>query len=314
MNAIFDQDIPQRMIAALLIRPNGPTGLQVMETEVPNLLPGDCLVRVHAAAITRDELDWSTDRLPAIPSYEFAGEVVATPKNGSRFNVGDQVFGLSSFKRNGAAAEFIAVSSEHLALKPNSLDYVQSAAVPLAALSAWQGLLIHGNLKTNQTVVIHGASGGVGSYAVQIAKEQGARVIATTSSGDPALISRLGADEVISGKFLALHDQISNVDLVFDTAGGERLANSHSYIRDGGILVSLATEPPQASNLERNIRVKYFVVKQNSSQLEDISNLIQSGKLLPIIDRIFQLRDARDAFEYLQGIHGAGKIVLEITK
>jgi NADPH:quinone reductase-like Zn-dependent oxidoreductase len=154
----------------------------------------------------------------------------------------------------------------------------------------------------------------VGSYAVQIAKEQGAHVIATTSSGDPALISRLGADQVVSGKFVTLHDQISDVDLVFDTGGGERLAHSHMYIKDGGILVSVAKEPPQANNPERNIQAKYFVVEQNSNQLKEISNLIQSGKLLPIIDRVFQLRDARNAFEYLQGKHGAGKIVLEVTK
>src|SRR5947208_829664 len=173
------------MRAVRLHPPGGIDGLSVDEIDVPKPGPCEALVRVRGAAITRDELDWPTDRLPAIPSYELSGKVDD-----------DEVWALTAFDRDGAAAEYALVAAELLAPKPRSLDHVEAAGIPLPALSAWQALFDHGRLREGERVLIHGAAGGVGQFATQLAKWRGAYVIGTTS-GDPDAILALGADEAV---------------------------------------------------------------------------------------------------------------------
>jgi NADPH:quinone reductase-like Zn-dependent oxidoreductase len=200
----------------------------------PKPAAAEVLVRVHAAAITRGELDWPEDRLPATPSYEFSGVVAATGLGVDRVQPGDAVYGLSDFDRDGAAAEYIVVPEDVLAPKPEALGHVESAAIPLAGLSAWQGLFDYGSLSRGQRVLIHGAAGGVGGFAVQLARARGAHVIGTASAGNVRTTLELGAHEVVAHPDSRFEDVVDPVDLVFDTAGGERLERSPSVVRPGG--------------------------------------------------------------------------------
>ncbi|MCL4394854.1 MAG: NADP-dependent oxidoreductase [Chloroflexi bacterium] len=306
--------IEAAMNAVRLSAPGGPANLVYEQVKTPEPATGQVLVRVHAAAITRDELDWPVDRLPAIPSYEFSGVAAAVGPGVDGIQVGQVVYALCPFDRDGAAAEYAVVSSEFVAAKPETLDHVETAAIPLAALSAWQGLLDHGHLERGQRVLIHGAAGGVGHLAVQLAHHWGAHVIGTVSSANVQAVRKAGVDEVIDYTATRFEEVAGQVDLVFDTAGGDRLARSPAVVRPGGRLVSIATEPPKDAEAARGITALYFVVKPNGKRLAEITRLVESGVLRPTIDHVFALADARHAFERSLGSHGAGKIVLRVME
>jgi NADPH:quinone reductase-like Zn-dependent oxidoreductase len=282
--------------------PGGPAALVYEELETPSPGPGQVLVRVHAAAITRDELDWPADRLPATPSYEFSGVVEEIGDGVDDVEVGDEVFALSDFDSEGAAAEFTVVRSDLLARKPATLTHVESAAIPLAGLSAWQGLFDHGELEEGQRVLIHGAAGGVGHFAVQLARARGGYVIGTASAD----VRELGAHEIVDPT--GFEDAVEEVDLVFDTAGGERLERSPDVLRPGGRLVSVAEEPPSRDGIVST----YFVVEPNRGQLVELAALADRGELRPAIAEVFSLADARAAFERLAE-RPRGKIVLRVV-
>ncbi len=289
--------------------PGGPASLRDEEIETPAAGPGEALVRVHAAAITRDELDWPADRLPATPSYEFSGVVAAVGPGVDDVQVGEPVYALNDFDREGAAAEFTIVPSGFVSPKPRSLGHVESAALPLAGLSAWQGLFVHGGLKEGERVLVHGAAGGVGHLAVQLARARGAHVIGTASSASFEAVRRLGADEVIDSS-QPFEDLVEEIDLVFDTAGGARLERSPAVLRPGGRLVSVAVEPPKRSGLSST----YFVVEPNRDQLAELTRLAEEGRLRPAIDEVFPLAEARKAFERAEVNHRPGKIVLRVAE
>ena len=221
------------MRAARLHPPGGTDALSVDEIEVPQPGTGEALVRVYAVAITRDELDWPTDRLPAIVSYELSGVVEqATGDVGARA-IGDDVFALTPFDRDGVAAEFAVVPAALLSPKPVGLSHVESAALPLAGLTAWQGLFVHGELQPKERVLILGATGGVGHLATQLATWRGAHVIGTASSGAAELARELGAEQVLDPA-TPFVGSIEPVDLVFDTVGGDALPRSADVLREGG--------------------------------------------------------------------------------
>jgi NADPH:quinone reductase-like Zn-dependent oxidoreductase len=302
------------MRAVRLHTPDGPAGLRLEELETPTPEVGEALVRVHAAAITRDELDWPVDRLPATPSYELSGVVEALGPEVDGVAVGQAVYALTGFDRDGAAADYAVVPDAYLAPKPRTPGHVQSAAIPLAALTAWQGLFDHGHLAKGQRVLVHGAAGGVGSFAVQLARSKGAFVIGTVSTANLQAARRLGADQVIDHTSARFEDLVEPVDLVFDTVGRDRLERSPAVVRPGGALVSIATEPPAEAAAERGIQTVYFVVEPSRAQLVEIARLVDDGALRVTIDEVFALRDARAAFERAQRSHGAGKIVLGVIE
>lgn len=279
--------------------------LDLVSTPVPQ--PGEALVKVHAAAITRDELEWPVDRLPAIPSYEVSGIVTAVADDVDAVRVGDAVYALLPFDRDGAAAEYVAVSAGHLAPKPRTLEHVESAAVPLAALSAWQALFDHGQLQRGQRVLVLGAMGGVGHLAVQIARDRGAHVIGEASRANAESVRGLGAHEVLDTDTWA-ESGFEPVDLVFDTVGGSRFARSASLLREGGRMVSVAASPPEG------IDADYFVVEPNRDQLVELTRLAEDGELRPQIDSVFPLEDARTAFERSQARGKHGKVVLRVVE
>jgi NADPH:quinone reductase-like Zn-dependent oxidoreductase len=297
--------IPASMHAVRLHLPGGLTGLVDERVETPSPGPGETLVRVHAAAVTRDELDWPSERLPAIPSYELSGVVAATAPDVDGVAVGDAVYALADFERDGAAAEYAVVAAGLLAPKPQALDHVESAAVPLAALSAWQGLFDQGELAAGERVLIHGAAGGVGSFAVQLARHRGAHVIGTASSSGVETVRELGGDEVVDNTTARFEEAVEPVDLVFDTAGGELLERSPAILREGGRLVTVAEEP-SGDGL-------YFIVEPNREQLVEIGRLAEEGELHPLVDSVFPLAEARAAFERSMQQGKRGKVVLRVV-
>ena len=304
--------VPRTMWAVRLQTPGGPENLVVERVPTPQLQAGQALVRVHAAAITRDELDWPTDRLPAIPSYELSGVVAAVAADVDPPSMGEPVYALLDFDRDGAAAEYVAVAATRLAPKPRTLDHVESAAVPLAALSAWQGLFDRGALAEGQRVLIHGAAGGVGHFATQLARRAGAHVIGTASRGNVARARSLGAHEVVDYYESRFDEVLDPVDLVFDTVGGDLLRRSPAVLRPGGRLVSVAEEPPEPSR-ESEIEATYFVVEPNRDQLVEIGALVDTGDLRPSIDSVFPLADATAAFARNEAAAKHGKVVLRVS-
>jgi NADPH:quinone reductase-like Zn-dependent oxidoreductase len=255
----------------------GPESLTLDEIEVPSVQDGEALVRVHAAAITRGELDWPVDRIPAIPSYELSGVVAGVGPTVDGISVGEAVFALTPFDRDGVAADYVVLPADLLVAKPRTLDHVESAALPLPALSAWQGLFDHGRLQEGQRVVVSGAGGGVGHVAVQLACARGAEVL------DREAAAR------------------EPVDLVFDTVGGDLLATSGALVRAGGRIVSVADEGPPD------------VVAPNGDQLVELARLADDDLLRPRIDSVFSLEDARTAFERSMARGKHGKVVLRVA-
>jgi NADPH:quinone reductase-like Zn-dependent oxidoreductase len=301
--------IPTTLRAIRLHSP-GFEGLALEDVETPGLGEGEALVGVHAAAITRDELDWPVDRLPATPSYELSGVVAAVAPGVQAVAPGEQVYALTDFDRDGVAAAYAVVSAKVLAPKPRTLDHVESAAVPLAALSAWQGLFDHGRLAEGERVLIHGAAGGVGHFATQLARWRGAYVIGTASAESLDAARAFGAHEVLDGTHGRFEEAVAPVDLVFDTVGGDLLARSPAALRQGGRLVSVAEEPPPTP---AEIAASYFVVAPSREQLVEIARLVDDGALHPAIDSVFPVSEARAAFERSMAHGKRGKVVLRVA-
>ena len=300
--------VPATMRAARLHAPGGADALATDEVATPVPRDGEALLRVYAAALTRNELDWPTDRLPATLSYEVSGEVVALGPSAKGVSEGDEVYALAPFDRDGGAADFMAVPAAVLARKPRTLGHIESAAVPLSALSAWQALFDHGRLGRGERVLVVGASGGVGHFATQLARHRGAHVVATASPATADHVRALGADEVIDHTAADWAASAGPFDLVFDSAGGERLAAAAQLVRDGGRLVSIAEEPPRRDGID----AVYFIVEPNREQLEQISGLLDAGNLRPSIDAVFALEDARAAYERAMSPGKRGKVVLRV--
>lgn len=297
----------------------GPEQLFFEDAPLPELRRGDVLLRVHATGITPAELTWEetyqnadgTPRIPGIPGHEVSGVVERTAPDVTDYQPGDEVYGLADFPRDGAAAEFAAVQAANLALKPRSIPHAQAAALPLSALTAWQALFEHAHLLAGQRVLIHGGAGGVGSLAVQLARWRGARVLATASAGNTAFVRSLGADDVIDYHATPFEETLRELDVVLDTIGGETRERSWRVLRKGGVLVTLVSPIPAGVAEQHGVRGVFFIVRGNRGQLEQISTLVDEGKLKPVIAEVLPLARAREAFEHGVGIHSPGKIVLQ---
>jgi NADPH:quinone reductase-like Zn-dependent oxidoreductase len=299
----------------------GPELLAYEDAPRPTLQPGDALVRVIATSITRTELTWDetyTDRagrprIPTIPGHEFAGIVDALAPEAAAVHVGDAVYALSPFCRDGSAAEFIAIRAVDLAPKPHSLNFEQAAAVPLAGLTAWQALFDHAQIEKGGRVLIHGAAGGVGTYAVQLANWKGAEVIATASAQDHNFLGELGASEVIDYANERFEEKVEDVDVVLDTIGGETQQRSWSVLRRGGILISIVSPVAADKAASLDVRGAFFIVEPNRTQLIELGRLIDNGTLRVVVGAVLPLARAREAFEQALTGHRRGKIVLQVA-
>jgi NADPH:quinone reductase-like Zn-dependent oxidoreductase len=221
---------------------------------------------------------------------------------------------LVDFPLNGSAAEYVVMPAADVALAPKSIDAVLAAAVPLSALTAWQGLFDQGKLAAGQRVLIHGGAGGVGGFAVQMARWRGATVIATASASSVALVRELGADEVVDYAAARFEEAVRDVDVVFDTVGGETLDRSYATLRKGGRLVSIAKVPDQARAAEAGVAAVFFIVRPSREQLGEIARLIDAGRLRVNVEEVYSLAEARRAFERSLAGHLRGKVVLRVSE
>ena len=304
----------------------GPEQLVCEDSPAPTLEAGDALIRVHACSITRAELTWppvhtapdGSTRPFIIPGHEVSGVVEAVAPGVREVKAGDEVYALVNFDRVGGAAEYVAVRAADAAPKPSSLSHVEAAAVPLAGLTAWQALFNQAGLSEGQSVLIHGAAGGVGTYAVQFARLAGARVIGTARAKDEGLLRELGADEVIDYTTTRFEDEVAGVDVVFDAVGGETLERSWRVLRRGGVLVTIASsekaEPPDKRAAEFGVRGVFFIVRPDRGRLIEMARLIDGGKVRPVIGSVFPLAGAREAFGQGMGGGRPGKVVLRVVE
>jgi NADPH:quinone reductase-like Zn-dependent oxidoreductase len=314
----------QTMKAIRIHNYGGPEVLQYEDAPRPEPQAGEVLVRVLAAGV--NPIDWKVreghmkdfwpHKLPLIPGWDLSGVVEAVgpgPAAAGRFKKGDEVYSVPDASRDGAYAEYIVVRESELALKPKSLHHVRAAAVPLAAVTAWQALFDAGQLKRGQRVLIHGGSGGVGHVAVQLAKWKGAHVLATASTKNQELLRELGVDEPIDYTKQKFEDVARDVDLVLDLIGGETQERSWSVLKKGGVLLSLVQPPSVEKAKALGVRAAFVAGHPNGVQLAEIANIIDSGKLAPVINRILPLSEVRRAHELSKSGHTHGKIVLRIS-
>ncbi|MFI1093838.1 NADP-dependent oxidoreductase [Streptomyces sp. NPDC020917] len=281
-------------------REAGASGLALAELPYPHASENDVIVRVHAAGFTRGELDWPAtwtdragrDRTPSVPGHELSGVVAELGYGTTGLTVGQRVFGLADWTRDGSLAEYTAVEARNLAPLPADIDHTTAAALPISGLTAWQGLFDHGQLRTGQTIVVHGAAGAVGSVAVQLAREAGARVIATGRSADRDTALGLGADAFLDLGADRLEDA-GEADVVFDVIGGEILDRSAALVRAGGSLVTIAAPPTVTP---RDGRAVFFVVEPDRARLADLAQRVRDGRLKPIVGNVRPLAETPQAF------------------
>ena len=279
----------------------------------------EALVRVIASGVNpADPLTLSGKyarefgtHLPLIPGYEIAGVVEKTGANVTKLKVGDAVYGYPTF--GGGWADYVSVKESEVARKPKSLNFVEAAAVPMGALTAWQALVDVAKLQPGQTILIHGGSGGVGSFAIQIAKARGARVIATASTANQDLLKQLGADVAVDYTKTKFEDVAKDVDAVLDPVGKETLARSYGVVKKGGIVMSLVALPDKDELQKRGIRGAAISVHPDAEDLAEIAQLIDAGKIKPIVTQVLPLSEAVAAQQQAATHHTRGKVVLRIA-
>jgi NADPH:quinone reductase-like Zn-dependent oxidoreductase len=292
----------------------GTAGMSLAERPEPKAAENDVVVQVHASGFTPGELTWTgtwTDRLgrdrtPSIPGHELAGVVSSLGYGTAGLSVGQRVFGLTDWLRDGTLAEYGAGEARNLAPLPGDVEFTSGAGLPISGLTAWQGLFVHGRVQVGQTVLVHGAAGGVGSMATQLAKEAGAYVIGTGRSADRQTALEFGAQEFVDLDGDVLED-VGGVDLVFDVIGGEIGKRSAALVRGGGMLVSIAG-PPEARPPD-GVAVD-FVVEADRVQLSEIVQRVRDGRLRTNIGTVASLDDAVAAFNPTE--RTVGKTIIRI--
>lgn len=297
-------------------------GREVLRHEtapIPTLKPDDVLVKVHAAAV--NPVDWKVREgqlkdvlpvtLPLILGWDVAGEIVALGEKVTGWQVGDAIYSRPNIGRDGSYAEYIAINAAEIASKPRSLNWQQAAAVPLAALTAWQSLYDFADIKAGERVLIHAGAGGVGMFAIQLAKLRGAYVITTVSTRNVEFVRALGADDIIDytqQDFSTLHD----IDVVFDTLGGEAQQRSWQVLKPKGRLVSIVGAADAAMAEKYGVTPLFCFVKPSSAQLTALAALFDTGKLRVEIERSYQLSEIVHAHEHSESGRTRGKIVIDI--
>ncbi|MGE2729646.1 NADP-dependent oxidoreductase [Mycolicibacterium vaccae] len=296
-------------------RAAGAEGLALAELPYPPAAENDVVVRVHAAGFTPGELDWPAtwtdragrDRTPTVPGHDVSGVVVELGYGTTGLTIGQRVFGLVDWARNGSLAEFTAVEARNLAPLPADITHTTAAALPISGLTAWQGLFVHAGLVAGQTVVVHGAGGAVGSAAVQLAREAGAHVVGTGRGDARETVLGLGVHA-----FVDLHrdrlEDLGEVDVVFDVIGGDVLARSAALVRPGGALVTIAAPPPVWPEQAPAV---FFVVEPDRAQLVEVARRVRDGRLTVHVGAVSPLTEAVGAFTGRSGTRG--KTIIDVA-
>lgn len=308
-----------QMMSAIVAREyGGPEVLKLEQVPRPEPNEDEVLVRVIASSVNpADPLTLSGKyakefgtHLPLIPGYDIAGIVEKTGAKVTKLKIGDAVYGYPTF--GGGWADYVTSKEWEVAAKPKSLTFVEAAAVPMGALTAWQALVDVAKLQPGQTILVHGGSGGVGSFAIQIARARGTRVIATASTANQDLLKQLGADMAVDYTKAKFEDIAKDVDAVLDPVGKDTLARSYAVVKKGGIVMSLVARPDPVQLKKHGIRGAGISVHPDSEDLTEIAQLIDNGKIKPIVTRVISLNDAVTAQQQAATHHTRGKVVLRI--
>jgi NADPH:quinone reductase-like Zn-dependent oxidoreductase len=297
----------------------GPEQLRLEEAPQPKVENGKVLVRIHAASVNPIDFKLASGNMrqimpinfPWIPGGDFSGIVEEIGPGVTGLSKGDAVYGDAS--GGGAYAEFYAGPASMIAPKPRQLSDAEAASVPLAAQTAWQGLFDHGRLERGETVLIHGAAGGVGTFAVQLAHLKGAKVLATGSAANTDYLRSFGADTVIDYKATPFESVAKNVDLVLDLIGGETQRRSFGVLKPGGRLIATAQPPSAEEAAKHKVEAQMMSMKASTTNLAQLSELLDAGKLKTIVAKTYPLAQARDAWTEIMSGHTRGKIVLEVV-
>ncbi len=306
------------MKAAVFHEYEGP--VEIAEVARPELQDESVLIEVHAASLNpidnilragylRQMMELS---FPHVKGYDVSGTVVEVGKDVKSTKVGDEVFARPNQMDAGALAEFARIQEDELAIKPVNMTHEQAASVPLAGLTAWQALVTKGHIKDGDKVLIHAGSGGVGTFAIQIAKHFGAFVATTTSGKNADLVKELGADLVIDYTTRKFEDEVSDYDLVIDTIGGETLARSFKVLKRGGTMVSVKNQDNEGLAKKYGVQFEWFFMSPDGEMLTELAKLISDGTVKTVIDRTFPMDQAADAFDKLATGRAVGKIVVTV--
>lgn len=286
----------------------------------PGITAEDVLIRVVATSV--NPVDWKiregylqemiSYEMPLTLGWDVSGVIEAVGADVTRFNVGDAVYSRPDITRNGTYAEFVAVRESEVAHKPQTISHNEAASLPLAGITAWEALINSAEISAGQRVLIHAGSGGVGSLAIQLAKSRGAYVIATTSGKNKALVESLGADQVIDYQKQNFAETLQDIDMVFDTLGGDVQDSSWGVLKSGGILVSIVNPPSEDKAKELGVRSAFVFIQPNAYILEQYANLVDQGKIRPIVGAEFALKDIKKAHTLSESGRTVGKIVLSV--
>jgi len=296
--------------------------LRIEEMPVPQIAADELLIKIHAASV--NPVDWMVregymkdmhmHKLPLTLGQDFSGTIEKVGNSVQGFKVGDKVFGRPSLERAGSYAEFIEVKASEVALMPKTITYDEAATIPVVGTTAWETLVNIARIKKGQRVLILGASGGVGSIAIQIAKSKECYVLGTTSNVNVDFVKRLGANEVIDYTSQDFSKLFRDIDVVLDTVGGTNQEKAFNVLKKGGILVSIVSKPNQEIANRIGVRCEYVSVGPNAHILNELRTLIEMGQIKPVIDKVYPLEDVKQALNYSQTGKARGKIVLEIIR
>ena len=311
--------LPSEMQAVRVHQTGGIDAMVYEKAPVPILGEGQILVQIKAAgvgpwdALVRSGASKLGQPLPLIPGSDIAGIVVQIGPGVTNFQPGEEVFGATNPMFTGGYAEYAAVEASMIARKPKNLSFVEAASVPVVAVTAWQMVFDHGKVDSTKRVLVQGASGSVGAFAVQIAKSTGAEVIGTAFTKNLEYVQSLGADKVIDVSAARFEAEAKEIDVVLDTVGGETQDRSFAVLKSGGALISVVSLPNQDNANQHGVRGEFFYVSVTTECLTQIGNLIEAGKLSAVIGNVLPLTEARSAHEMLAGKpHQRGKIVLAV--
>jgi NADPH:quinone reductase-like Zn-dependent oxidoreductase len=300
---------------------SGSESAMLVAEEIPEPRPGpdEVLVRVCAAGVTPTELSWyptthrkdGEKRVRAVPGHEFSGVIAAVGQRAEGFAVGQEVFGMNDWFADGAMAEYCVAQASSIAAKPASLTHAEAASVPIGALTAWQGLVERAKLQAGERVLVQGGAGAVGVFSIQLANWRGAYVIATASPRNLELLRQLGADLVIDYKAVPFEQETGEVDVVFDTVGGETLRRSWSVLKPSGRMVAIAADSEQQT--DERVKQAFFIVEPSRQQLREIGSLLVAGRIKPVIDAVVPFAETPAAYEgKTEKKQGRGKVVVEV--
>jgi NADPH:quinone reductase-like Zn-dependent oxidoreductase len=309
------------MKAIVVHESGGPEVLKYEDAPRPEPKEDEVLIRVMAAgvnpvdaAIRAGRFHGGGGKLPFIPGMDVAGVVEKTGAKITKIKAGDPVYAYLSFKEQGGYAEFAIAKESEVSIKPKTITFEAAAAVPLAATTAWQALIDTAKIDKGQTVLIHGGTGGVGHFAIQIAKARGAKVIATASTANQGLLKELGVDQAIDYTTTKFEEVVKDVDVVLDAVRADTLARSYGVVKKGGMIVSITGQPNQAELDKRGIRGAFVSAHPDAKVLEELTRLIDAKKIKPVVSQVFPLADAAKAHQQIETAHTRGKIVLKVAE